>query len=408
MKKLTLTVALVALTLGINAQTLNVQSAIQDLKKGYLNKAKEEIDKACEHESTKNDAKTWCYAAMIYGQIGGESTKAKSKYKNLDANWLEKAYNAALRCKELDTDNEYADKNNSVFRYVGNEYYTRAVTSFNDEKDYKKALEDADKAIKIFNNSGDKKFADDAYYLAGLCGKAMKDNETVMSYFKPLVRRKTDKTEVYNTLFNIYKAQSDTVEAMKLANHYLKNCPNDYNASLTMAQANLLRGDIDRGLEMLNQAVDQSKTDPNKYTQMLGAAASILENYGRYEEAEQKFHESLKLDPDQFAANFGLGHMIYNRGVDKLSAANEVPLDDETGLNEKLTAESNDFFRQSIQYFNAAIRHIDNITDPEQKRMQRKNLFDCLNALQVVYSRLEMYEELKPIKARIAEIQSQQ
>ena len=141
---------------------------------------------------------------------------------------------------------------------------------------------------------------------------------------------------------------------------------------------------------------------------MLGAAASILENYGRYEEAEQKFQESLKLDPDQFAANFGLGHMIYNRGVDKLSAANEVPLDDETGLNEKLTAESNDFFRQSIQYFNAAIRHIDNITDPEQKRMQRKNLFDCLNALQVVYSRLEMYEELKPIKARIAEIQSQQ
>ena len=38
-------------------------------------------------------------------------------------------------------------------------------------------------------------------------------------------------------------------------------------------------------------------------------------------------------------------------------------------------AESNDFFRQSIQYFNAAIGYIDGLTDPEAIRMQKKNLF---------------------------------
>ena len=407
MKKLTLTLALVAFAFGINAQTLNVQSAIQDLKKGYLNKAKEEIDLACENESTKNDAKTWCYAAMIYGQIGGESTKAKSKYKNLDPEWLEKAYNAALRCKELDTENEYADKNNSVFRFVGNEYYTRAVAAFNDEKDYKKALDNADRAIKIFNNSGDKKFADDGYYLAGLCGRAMKDNEVILNYFKPLVRRKTDKDMVYNTLFALYKEQNDTVEAVKLANNYVKNCSNDYNSYLMLAQAHLLRGDIEKGKEMINKSLEQAKDKPDVYSKLLGAAASILEANKDYEGAEAKYQESLSMNANQFESNFGLGKMIFNRGVDKLTAANEVPLDDETGLNEKLIAESNGFFRQSIQYFNAAIAYIDGLTDPEAIRMQKKNLFDCLNALKTVYARLEMYDELKPVNARLNEIQAQ-
>ena len=407
MKKLTLTIVLAAFAIGLNAQTLNVQSAIQDLKKGYLNKAKEEIDLACENESTKNDAKTWCYAAMIYGQIGGESTKPKSKYKNLDPEWLEKAYNAALLCKELDTENEYADKNNSVFRYVGNEYYTRAVSAFNDEKDYKKALDNSDRAIKIFNNSGDKKFADDAYYLAGLCGKAMKDNEIILNYFKPLVRRKTDKEMVYTTLFSLYKEKNDTVEAVKLANNYVKNCPNDYNSYLTLAQAHLLRGDIEKGKEMINKSLEQAKDKPEIYSKLLGAAASILEANKDYEGAEAKYQESLSMNANQFESNFGLGKMIFNRGVDKLSAANEVPIDDETGLNEKLIAESNDFFRQSIQYFNAAIGYIDGLTDPEAIRMQKKNLFDCLSALKTVYARLEMYDELKPVNARLNEIQAQ-
>ena len=113
------------------------------------------------------------------------------------------------------------------------------------------------------------------------------------------------------------------------------------------------------------------------------------------------------MNANQFESNFGLGKMIFNRGVDKLSAANEVPIDDETGLNEKLIAESNDFFRQSIQYFNAAIGYIDGLTDPEAIRMQKKNLFDCLSALKTVYARLEMYDELKPVNARLNEIQAQ-
>ena len=59
MKKIVMTAALAAFTLAASAQSLNVSSAFQDMRKGYLNKAKAEIDAACLHEITKDDAKTW-------------------------------------------------------------------------------------------------------------------------------------------------------------------------------------------------------------------------------------------------------------------------------------------------------------------------------------------------------------
>ena len=105
LKKISMVMAFTAIAFGASAQTVNVQSAIQDLKKNYLKKAKAEIDLACEHESTKDDAKTWCYKGLIYARIGGESSNPKSKFKDLAPNWVEEAYAAALECKRLDTKN---------------------------------------------------------------------------------------------------------------------------------------------------------------------------------------------------------------------------------------------------------------------------------------------------------------
>ena len=126
------------------------------------------------------------------------------------------------------------------------------------------------------------------------------------------------------------------------------------------------------------------------------------------QEQYAKYRESMGLNPNQFEANFGMGKMIYNRAVDKHNAANEVPVDDETGLYDKLLGESNDLFRQSIQYFTAAVAFIDAMPDGDAKKMQRANLFNCLNALKVVYTRLEMYTEQKAVDARMTEIQNAQ
>lgn len=405
LKKIGMIVALSAFTAAASAQTVNVQSAIQDLKKNYLKKAKTEIDAACEHDATKDDAKTWCYKGLIYSRIGGEVSNPKSKFKDLAPDWAEQAYAAALECKRLDTKNEFATENNSVFRFVGNEYYTRATNSYT-AKQYAEARQYAEKAIEMFNNSGDSKFAGECMYIAGLSSKASNDNEGVKTFFNNLIRKRTDKQYVYRTLFELYKSEGDKAGAMKVANSYLKNRKDDYNAYLLMAEGYLLNENLEKGKEMINTALDKTKDSIHIYPVLLSSAAALLEMTQDYDGAEAKYRESLTLVPNQFEANFGMGKMIFNRGVDKLDAANAAPMDDETGLYDKLLGESNGFFRQSIQYFTAAIGYIDALPST-QKDMQRANLFNCLSALKTVYARLEMYDDLKAVNTRMEEIQKQ-
>ena len=83
MKRFVVAAVFTAMTMGASAQSLMVSSAFQDMRKNYLSKAKDEIDKACQHPDTKDDAKTWCYKALIYARIGGDAAEKKSQYKNL-------------------------------------------------------------------------------------------------------------------------------------------------------------------------------------------------------------------------------------------------------------------------------------------------------------------------------------
>lgn len=403
MKKIALMLTLAVIGYGVNAQSLNVTSAREAQNRGYYDKAKKLIDPACEHEQTKNDAKTWHYAALIYSQIGGESNNPKSKYRNLDPDWLVKCKNAALRCKELDTDKEYADANNTILAFVGNEYYNKAINFF-EEANYDQCMALCEESIMIFNESGKKEFASASYLLAGKAAMNAHNKEAIAKYFKPLVRMRTKENIVYTTLFKQYKEAGDTNEAIKVAQNYAKACADDYNANMMLAESYMLKGNMEQGNAEIEKALTKTQDKPETHANLLAAAGATYESVNDYANAEAKYKESLATLPNQFLSNFGLGKMLYNRAVDKLDAANNVPPDDETGLYEKYLDESKDFFRQSIPYFNAAIAYIDGLSE-EGQGINRQNLYNCLNALKTVYARIEMYDELKPINARMEALQ---
>ncbi len=400
MKKIALILlAFVVMCYSASAQSLNVTSAREAQNRGYLDKAKKLIDPACEHEQTKNDAKTWYYAGLIYSLIGGETEKPKSKYKNLDADWLEKCKNAALRCKELDTEKEYAEGNNTILSYVGNEYYKKAINAFQ-AQNWDESMAMCEESVRIFNECGKKEYAAESYLLAGKAAMNAHNNEAILKYFKPLVRTRTKENLVYSTLFRMYKQSGDTNEALKVAQNYVKFCPSDFNANMMMAEAYLLKGNINEGNAEIQKALEKTVDKPQIHAQLQAAAGAAYENVKDFENAENQYKASLTTLPNQFLANYGLGKMLYNRAVDKLDEANNVPPTDESGLYDNLLNESKEFFRQSIPYFTNAIAFIDAM-DADGQAQNRSNLHQCLHALNTVYARLEMYDELKPIKARI-------
>ena len=390
--------AFAAMGLAAGAQTLNVQSAAQQMKRGYLNKAKDLIDKACAHEDTKNDAKTWYYAGLIYSQIGNDA----QKYKNISDGWLEKAKEAAFRCKELDADKEYADGNSNVFGFVGNELYNQAVTAFNSQN-WDNCMQLCEESVRVFNECGKKQYASDSYLLAGRAAIYAKNNDNIKKYFKPLVRTKTKENLVYRTLFNVYKSEGDTNEAVKLAQNYTKFCPDDYNANMLLAEAYMLKGNMEQGNAEIQKALEKTNDKPDVHANLLAAAGATKESVEDFEGAEASYKESLKVLPNQFLANFGLGKMLYNRGVSKLDALEKLPLDDEEGAA-LLNSQCMELWRQSIPYFNSAISFIDGM-DAEGQGVNRQNLYHCLQALKTVYARLEMFDELKLINARMDQLQ---
>lgn len=409
MKKIVMTVALAAITMAASAQSLNVSSAFQDMRKGYLNKAKAEIDAACLHENTKDDAKTWCYKALIYSQIGGDAQAKKPKYKNLAPDWAEQAYTAALECKRLDTKQEFAKEVNEVFSFVGNEYYKQASNAYN-SKNYSEALQFSEKSITCFNNSGKSQFAQDAMYIAGLSSVATHDTVNTKKYFNQMIRKRTDINYVYVTLFGIAIAEKDNAQAMKIANSYEKNCKGDYRAYLLSATGYLLDKNVEKGKEKINAALALTKDSANLYPEVLVQAGSLLdESAGEYETAETMYNQSLTLMPNQFSANFGLGKMLYNRAVDKTNAANAVdPFDEEkAGLYDKLNEEAKGYYGQSITYLEKAVAFIDGLADENAKNQQRPNLVNALVALGNAYARVDKLNESNAAKARVEQLMKQ-
>ena len=75
------------------SQSVNVASALQDMKKGYLKNAQKEIELACNHDETKNDAKTWLYSAQIYAQIG-----SSDKFRTSFPDWKERFIFSIEQC----------------------------------------------------------------------------------------------------------------------------------------------------------------------------------------------------------------------------------------------------------------------------------------------------------------------
>ncbi len=401
MKKLVMTATFVAFALAAGAQSLNVSSAFQDMRKNYLNKAKAEIDAACLHEDTRDDAKTWCYKALIYARIGGDAQSKKPKYKDLAPDWAEQAYTAALKCKELDKKQEYAQQVNEVFSFVANEYYNQATSAYK-EKDYAKAIEFSEKSITGFNNSGKSQFALDAMYIAGLSSVATRDTANTLKYFNQMTRKKTDINFVYNTLFNIHKAKGDKANAMKVASTYTKNCKNDFKAYLMLAEGYLLDDNVEKSKEQINTVLNMTKDSADLYPLVLVLAGDVLAQSGDFDGAIAKYSESLTLKPNQFEANFGLGGMYFNRAADKTNAANQLdPFDEEKlGLIEKLEGEAKDLYRQSISNLEKAIAYIDGLTDENAKTAMRVNLFNALTALETSYTKVDMLNEAQAIKVR--------
>lgn len=373
MKRIILFIAFISLGIGANAQSMKLQSAIADLKNKRLDKAKLNIDAASEHESTKDDPKTWYYKSMIYTELANTD---KPKFKDLAENPLQTAYEAALKCMELDTKKEFvqgnATNNSMNFERVSVLLYNKAIDLYN-QKEYAKAMEYFELVPQVNKYSGKRNTTDDAFNLAANSAQLIRDNDALRRIYTAAVAANVKTIAPFVGLYHMYKADNDTTAATRLALRISRNSnfSKEYVAFITLADSYLWTGEKDKALEALNKAVEINPEDD----MILNAVGLTYEQAGDFLNAEQKYLASLKIKPEQYAANYYMGALYFNKAADLYAEANDVPTSDQTGKYDKLKDEADNMFANAIPYLRRALE-------------LKENDYNSLLALKQIYARL--------------------
>jgi tetratricopeptide (TPR) repeat protein len=377
MKKIAVLLISIMAFSGVYAQPNNVVAAYNYLNRGKLDKAKEAIDKATEHPKTMDDAKTWFYRGNVYLSL---HLTEEEQYKDLDPNPLEKAFEAYTKSLELDTKNEYSDQVKDRIQVCSEQYFNKAVSNYNEEK-YKAAADAFAKAATIREEVGTIDTV--SVFYAGQSAYLAKDYQTALDYMSQAKALKFNDPAIYSILASVYKVEGDTSAAIVAINEGRKIYPDDYRLIIDAANLYLSTDQSQEALDVLNLAIEKDKTNPSLFF----AAGTIYDKMGNFEKARDMYVSAIETDPNYFDANYNLGALYFNKAVERITEAGNLPLN-ETAKYDQMMEEGKLMMQKALPYLEKA----DSIQESDQVTLQ---------TLKEIYTRLGMMDKVKGVNERL-------
>ncbi|MCK4677447.1 MAG: tetratricopeptide repeat protein [Bacteroidales bacterium] len=318
----------VTLTFG---QSAKVQSAYNYLKNGKLDKAKENIDLAAQHEKTIGKAKTWFYLGNIYQELYASEDE---EYKKLADNALDIAYDGYKKALELDQKDEFKEKIQfNLLNNIAIQYYHQALAYY-----------EADEFIKASNSFLSSKEINESFggldslatYNAAFCAEYGDDMDKAIELYSKLVEIGYERPVIYTALSNIYKGRDDYDNALEVILVGRDRYPGDINIIIAETNLYLDKGNSAKALESLKLGLELEKDNPTIYFAVGAQYNIIVDDTSKTEEVREKafdaaveaYLRAIELDPDYFNANYNLGAIYVNKASEIMSIANELPLGD--------------------------------------------------------------------------------
>ncbi len=360
-----------------NAQSSVVVSAFNYLKYGKLDKAKEAIDKAILNPKTMEEPKTWYYYGNIYLSI---QLTEDEKYKALDPDALEKAYDGYQKALKLDADKEYTNDINDRILVCAEQFYNKGVNKYNEEK-YAEAVKSFDKSAGINSSIG--KIDSLATFNAALCAELSGAPNDAKTKYIQLIEWNYNQPAIYSSLSEILKAEGDTATALSYLQMGRKKYPENFNLIIGETNIYLAAGEKDKALELLKLALTQDDKNPTIFF----AVGTNYDQMGNFEEAEKAYLQAISLKVDYFDANYNLGALYVNKAIEIMDKANALPLNEEKQYV-ALKADADALLVKSLPYLERA----DELQPNDQYTMR---------TLKDIYTRLSMVDKLKSINEKI-------
>lgn len=368
-----------ALLLGIitaHAQPSNIVSAYNYLGSGELAKAEESINKATEHEKTKEKAKTWYYRGKIYHAIA-EPNSAYPLEKRRQA-YVE-AGKSLRKAKTLDCSRIDVDDLNRRLKILNNMCLNEGVSSYND-RNYAVAASLFEESVSLAETLG---IIDTlALYNVGLTHEKNQNYDKAIAAYRRCADLGYKGAEMYSFLQYCYLKIGNEEKSTSIILEGLQRYPNDQNILTSAINSFLKQGQIQEANELLTKAI---KNDPDNAI-LYFCRGALLDALGKETaEIEQNYEKAIELNPDYFDPYYNLGALYFNQGVD---INNQAAEETDNAKYEESRAEANALFKKALVPLEKAYE-----IDPANR--------STMESLLALYAQLNMIDEYNDINQKL-------
>ena len=385
MKKTILTLLAVISITALSAQKNKVQSAFnynnafeRNGKCSEIQNGLEAINLATQDASTKDMSKTWIYRGNLYYNLLLPTTdkNCKALYKealdeatesylkgmvlNFEDEALKKLdlekeadlvqFFGALQNKSKMEDQQLFGTAFSRLPGLGGEYANKGIGQFQN-KDFKGAQESFQKGLMLIQFSG--KTDTLILYNLALASEYAEDFETAKQLYNALIQLNYNidgnGASIYQSLARIHKNGGDKEKSFETIKKGRKAYPQNQHLIFEEIDYYLQSGKDQEALVSLNDAIS---IEPNNAF-LYYVRGTVYEKLKDQDNAIADYKKSIELDSKQHDAAFNLGAFYFNKGVDKINIANDLPLNQSKKYEEMKTDAKKDFM-SAIPYIEMA------------------------------------------------------
>ncbi|HFA51879.1 MAG TPA: hypothetical protein ENJ95_22915 [Bacteroidetes bacterium] len=379
-----------------------------------LDEAKEMIEIAAASDDIGKQVKTWQTRGEIYNAYS-DKDMAKMALANdpnfkpsypeaplAAANSFEKALELAKKKYEkkdaISGLTEATKKLNQIGNYqIQTKDYGGAYDSFNKVMEIDKIItaNGGEPVIKEEDKANHK-------YVLAYCAKASGKTEAANGLFKELYEAGTEEPSVYAEYANILIAADDVENGLKVLNEGRAKFPENSEVLFALINYYIKIQDYAKLEKVLQDAIKAEPQNPTVRSAMGNVYMNLFtEEFSKNGDSElateyfnkslDYFNQAIELDPKQFDAIYSIGSLYFNKAVEHVKYANELPLD-KAKEYEEVMGKATKLMEEALPYF---------------KRAEAINANDnnTLIALSEIYARMNDFEKSKEFKARLETVQ---
>lgn len=406
-----LTLIMCALPFFAAAQPINLQTAIDEFGDEDYKKALKFIEKAKNHDKTKNNPKTWFYTGEIYKEI---ASSQDSSVRNLAEEPIQKAMKAYGKCMELGGEDTYKQKVSMAQVKLSGPAYVRATEAFNSQNFEKSfelfslaaqgrgvlaKLKKAKKKGKDKDEMETDTVAFNSIFYAAQSAEQIEKDSIALRMYGQLTRSGFFKGDAFLRMAEIYRQKEQYDKMLETIDKGLEQFPEHSDMINLRAQHYIDNGEFEKAEKSLEKAAERQPDNQNIQL-ILGGVYETLHNnlledsaeaaQAYFDKAVEKYNGIIGKDSSNHNALSQLGLLYYNKGVELNERAGRT---EDAEKREEKKKGSEDLMKRSIPILEKAfeLQNADNEV-PTNETVTR--------ALMKSYAKFSMVEEYKELKKK--------